>query len=66
MGQAKRRGTYEECKAEGVAKAIKAEAERQERLRDDRGRLTSTPKGNRSQLMGAALLGMSMLGRRLR
>lgn len=62
MGQAKQRGTYEERKAEGIAKAVQAETERQERLREGRERLTSTARGRRAQLLGAAMLGMSMLG----
>ena len=48
MGQAKRRGTYEERKAKGEAKAAQAEAERQEKLRVEQeqreaARRASTP-----------------------
>ena len=59
MGQANKRGTYEERKAEGVAKAIQAEAERQERLRAERKELTSTARGRKAQRIGAAMLTIS-------
>ena len=62
MGQANKRGTYATRKAEGEAKAAQAEAERQDRRRAEveaAKRYYSTPRGRRSAMLGAALLGIS-------
>lgn len=59
MGQAKRRGTFEQRKKEGEAKRQLAEDEKQARLAEIRERRLSTPRGREMAAWYAASLGIT-------